>query len=61
MLIVEACYQLSSEHDKLDRRRSTKLIIPMTLDHCIVYRADHQALSAARFCRTDQLATADSC
>jgi len=27
----------------------------------MVYCVDHQALSVARFCRADQLATADTC
>ena len=61
ILIVETCYQLSekggrSERDKLGRRRSTKSIIPPSYDA----RPDRQALSTARFCRTGQLATADT-
>ena len=30
------------------------------LRHSVVYRTDRQALSTARFCRTGQLATADT-
>jgi len=63
--IVETCYQLSSRKvdaqsviNKLGRRWSTKSIIPPSSDArpTIVYRTDRQA----RFCRTGQLATADT-
>jgi len=37
-----------------------KLTMPLT-STTVVYRADHQALSTARFCRTGQLAAADAC
>jgi len=66
--IVETCYRLSStkmERDKLGRRLSTELIIPPSSDsrplQFITVTGDRQALSAARFRRTGQLATADTC
>jgi len=51
-----------SEHDKLNRRRSTKLTIPPSSDaRPLVYHSNHQALSRARFRRAGQLATTDTC
>ena len=54
-----------SQRDKLDRRRSTKLIVPFNsssdarpLDY---YHSNYQALSTAQFRRAGQLATADTC
>ena len=50
-----------SEHDKLDCRRSANVIMPLSSDaRPLVYHSNHQALSAAQFCRTGQLATADT-
>ena len=47
-----------SERDKLDRRRSTKFIIPPNSDaRPLVYRTDRQALSTARFCHTSSFCT----
>ena len=67
--IVEAYYQLSSR--KVDAQIVINWavvgqlsIIPDTSElrrsTTIVYRIDRQALSTARFCRTGQLATADT-
>ena len=43
-------WTLRAERDKLGRRRSTELIIPSSSDaRRLVYRADRQALSTARF------------
>jgi len=60
----QTCYRQGgrSERDKLDRRRSAKLTIPPSSDsRPLVYHSNHQALSIARFRRTDLLATADTC
>ena len=51
--IVETCYKLSSR--KVDAQSVINwAVVPL------VYRTDRQALSTALFCRTDQLATADT-
>jgi len=51
-----------SKRDKLDRRRSTKLTVPLSVDARLpVYHNNHQALSTAQFRRASQLATADTC
>jgi len=51
-----------SEHDKLDRHRSTKLTTPPSSDACpLVYHSNHQAVSTAQFRCAGQLATADTC
>jgi len=48
--------------DKLDRRLSTKLIMPSSSDaRPLVYHSNRQALSTAQFRRAGQLATADTC
>jgi len=64
--IVETCYQLSSR--KVDAQSVINWTVvgqlsPLYLRRSttIVYRIDRQALSTARFCRTGQLATADTC
>jgi len=48
-----------SKRDKLDRRRSA--VGAVAVARPLVYHSNHQALSTAQFCRTGQLATADTC
>jgi len=65
--IVETCYQFSSR--KVDAQSVINWAVVGQLSHntfelrrstTIVYRTDRQGLSTARFCRTGQLATADT-
>ena len=64
--IVEKCCQLSSR--KVDAQSVINWAVVGQVDNTselgrsttIVYRTDRQALSTARFCRTGQLATADT-
>jgi len=57
--IVETCYQLSSR--KVDAHSVINWTVVGQRDNTtIVYRTDRQALSTARFCRTGQLAIADT-
>jgi len=56
--IVETCYKLSSR--KVDAQSVINWASELRRSTTIVYRTDRQALSAARFCRTGQLATADT-
>ena len=56
--IVETCYQLSWR--KVDAQSVINWASELRRSTTIVYRTDRQALSTARFCRTGQLATADT-
>jgi len=65
--IVETCYQLSSR--KVDAQsvinwavvgQLSDITSELRRSTTVVYRTDRQALSTARFCRTGQLATADT-
>ena len=56
--VINLARERRSERDKLDRRRSTKFIIPLSSDaRPLVYPTDRQALSTARFCRTSSFCT----
>ena len=58
--IVEACYQLSSRKVDAQSVINWAVVGQLRRSTTVVYCTDRQALSTARFCRTGQLATADT-